>query len=275
MRSSQNLGDKEGIAACLPVQLVDVDSASCRHCLNADDGQWMQSDASDALCCCKVAKYLAKRVKVSDLIVTEGCNEKNSAVVDASCKKSKKIERRFVCPVYVLEGNDGCCFQRERREHVAKDFILAVREVDLVGAEPVCNVEQGAEGSRCGQGVAGSDEERRAFPYQLGESSHEPALSDPCLAADKHKAAVAFVCLGEEPAQLKKNWSAFEEVEDNAAAGRVTMHALKWLLRFSTTTAVADSFSHEVPDEHYIAELRTLCTGEYHILSASIPYPRQ
>ena len=24
-----------------------------------------------------------------------------------------------------------------------------------------------------------------------------------------------------------------------------------------------------------IAELRTLCTGEYHILSASIPYPRQ
>ena len=110
MRSSQNLGDEEWIAACLPVQLVDVDSASCRHRLNADDGQWMQSDASYALRCCKVAEYLAKRVKVSDLIVAESCDEKNSAVVDASCEKSKKIERRFVCPVYIFEGNDGCCF---------------------------------------------------------------------------------------------------------------------------------------------------------------------
>ena len=189
----QNLCDEERVSTGAPMELVAVHGMQDAEHAYRLDRERRQGYALRALCGRETSEYDPEWMSGVELVVAIRDDDQRAAAADASSEQPKHVHGRFVCPVDVLENEDGR-LELHFVEQTVHDFVCPgprrdERRKRIPGLHG--DVDNRTERPGREQRLARAGE--HPHPFDLGQKrADERALADARLAADEHETSFAL-----------------------------------------------------------------------------------
>ena len=143
----------------------------------------------------EIADDHPQRMLATDLVVTVGSDDQCPRRLDPPPDESKRVERRLVGPMQIIEEQDQVAvFRPEGGEQGAEERIprcLFPHEARELVIEVVRDIDEWAEGTGCGQWIARSKERHGRRTESIPERPQEGRLAHPRLALDEDEPAAS------------------------------------------------------------------------------------
>lgn len=169
----------------------------------------------------EVADDDAEGVRARELVAPIRGDDDYGELGDAAPEESQRIERRFVSPVEVFKHDQGGTGGPPELIEQGFDDLVGLVGGDF-GDWPTSgggDVDEGAEGTRSPQSVAGAAEDAGGALVAGAELADEGGLADAGVAGDEDEATAASAGGCEELFEPRKSVTAFEELGVKARRG--------------------------------------------------------
>ena len=203
LRRCQRLRDEEGIARGGREERRPVDRAARAEAFHRRRGQSVHRQTVHGRAG-ERAQHPHQRVAALDLIVAVGEDHQSAQPVEPPRQEAQHVQRCVVGPVHVLDHEDGgrALGQLPRDCRVDRVPVPGAQRHGKRAGAVGGSVAERAEGPRCAQVVAGTDQESGVPLHLVQEGTDEAGLADAGFAVDERSRPVTKTCRAHRGKQL-------------------------------------------------------------------------